>query len=152
MLLEREDTAMQQIFFNRAKSIVGTVLVGLGIFIFYENLHQAAAQVSQVLRAFHGETPGESPLILAAMQVSQAYAAGHHQVLQVFLLHALASLWPMLLVLAGTVLTRDCPTDKVSAPAWKALLTCRSDPMRFDVGVDIRLISTQKEKHQCGSW
>ena len=107
---------MQWMVFKRAKSIVGTVLVGLGIFIFYENLHRAAAQIGHILHAFPGETAGESPsLILTAVQFLQAYATDHQRFMHGFLLHTMASLWPLLLILAGTVLSRDYPTNKVSA-------------------------------------
>ncbi len=39
---------MQQTF-GRTKSIAGTALIGLGIFVFYENLHQATTQLSHLL-------------------------------------------------------------------------------------------------------
>ena len=104
---------MQQTF-GRTKSIAGTALIGLGIFVFYENLHQAATQLSHLL--VPREALGVLPtVILAASRVLQAYGADHPQSLPGCLLHMLASSWPLLLVIVGTVLSRDCSTDNVNA-------------------------------------
>jgi hypothetical protein len=40
---------MQQKFVRRVKSITGTALIGLGIFVFYENLHQAASHLLGII-------------------------------------------------------------------------------------------------------
>jgi len=64
---------MQQRFVGRVKSIAGTALIGLGVFVFYENLHQAATQLSHLL-AIPREALGVVPtVILAASRVLQAY-------------------------------------------------------------------------------
>jgi len=105
---------MQQTFVGHAKSIAGIALIGLGIFVFYENLHQAATQLSQLLGVIPREALGVLPaVILAASRVLQAY--DHPRTLQGCLLHMLASSWPLLLVIVGTVLSRDCSTDNVNA-------------------------------------
>ena len=109
---------MQQTFVGRAKSITGTALIGLGIFVFYENLHQAATQLSHLL--VPREALGVLPtVILAASRVLQAYGADHPQSLPGCLLHMLASSWPLLLVIVGTVLSRDCSTDKCQRTSEK---------------------------------
>ena len=108
--------AMQQTFIRRAKSIAGTALIGLGIFVLYENLHQAATQLSHPLGIIPREALGVLPtVILAASRVVQACAADHQRFPHVFLLHTLASSWPLLLVIVGTVLSRDCSTGNVNA-------------------------------------
>jgi len=114
MPLKSKDMAMHQTFFRRAKSIAGTLLAGLGILVFYENLHQAANHLSHLLGTIPAEAPGESPS-LALLQVLQVYAADHQHFSQVLLLHTVASFWPLLLVLVGTVLSRDNFTDDVNA-------------------------------------
>jgi len=107
---------MQQTFVGRAKSIVGTALSGLGIFVCYENLHQAATQLSHLLGVIPGEALGVLPtIILAASRVLQAYGADYPRSLQGCLLHMLASSWPLLLVIVGAVLSQDCSTDNVNA-------------------------------------
>jgi hypothetical protein len=99
---------MQQTFFGRAKSIAGAALVGLGIFIFHGNLDRAATQWSHLLSTTPGEAPGVlAAVILAAPRVLQAYAADHQRFLQGFLRHIFLSCWPLLLVIVGTVLSRD---------------------------------------------
>ena len=66
---------MQQTF-GRTKSIAGTALIGLGIFVFYENLHQATTQLSHLL--VPREALGVLPtVILAASRVLQAYGADY---------------------------------------------------------------------------
>src|SRR5438477_1633337 len=108
--------ARQQTAFRRSKSIAGAVLVGFGMFILYENLAGAVAWLSHVLGADSSEALGVLPtVILAASQVLQAYGADHPRCLEGCLLHMLASSWPLLLVIVGTVLSRDCSTDNVNA-------------------------------------
>ena len=107
---------MQQTLVGRAKSIAGTALIGLGICVLYENLHQAATQLIHLLGVIPGEALGVLPtIILAASRVLQAYGADYSRSLQGCLLHMLASSWPLLLVIVGTVLSRDCSTDDVHA-------------------------------------
>jgi hypothetical protein len=102
-----EGRAMQDRFLGRAKSITGATLIGLGIFVLYENLDQAAIQLSQVL-GIPGNTFGMLPtVILAALRVLQAYAVDHQRFVADLSQHALATFWPLLLVIAGTVLSRD---------------------------------------------
>src|SRR5438132_4376571 len=111
--------AMQQTF-GRTKSIAGTALIGLGIFVFYENLHQAATQFSHLLGVIPSEALGVLPTAtLAASRVLQAYGAHYPRSLQGCLLHMLPSSWPLLLVIIGMVLSRDGSTDSVDALAKK---------------------------------
>jgi hypothetical protein len=108
--------AMQQTFFGRAKSIAGAALVGLGIFIFHANLDRTATQWSHLLSTPAGEAPGVlATVILAAPRVLEAYAADHQRFLQGFLRHLFLSCWPLLLVIVGTVLSRDTFTEDVNA-------------------------------------
>lgn len=96
---------MQQTFFGRAKSIAGAALVGLGIFIFHGYLDRAATQWSHLLSF----TPGEAPGVLATVILAAP------RVLQGFLRHIFLSCWPLLLVIVGTVLSRDTFTEDVNA-------------------------------------
>ena len=106
---------MQQTFFGRAKSLVGAALVGLGIFIFHGNLDRAATQWTH-LSTTPGEAPGVLPtVILAAPRVLQAYAADHRRFLQGFLRDIFVPCWPLLLVMVGTVLSRETFTEDVNA-------------------------------------
>ena len=107
---------MQQTFFGRAKSLAGAALVGLGIFIFHGNLDRAATEWSHLLGSTPGEALGVLPtVILAAPRVLQAYSADHQRFLQGFLGHIFVSCWPLLLVIIGTLLSRDIFTDDVNA-------------------------------------
>jgi hypothetical protein len=88
----------------------------LGIFVFYENLHQAVTQLSHFLGAIPREALGVLPtVILATSRVLQACGADPSRSLQVCVLHMWACSWPLLLVIVGTVLSRDCSTDNVDA-------------------------------------
>ncbi len=107
---------MQQTFFGRAKSLAGAALVGLGIFILQGNLDRAATQWRHLLSTTHGEALGVLPtVILAAPRVFQAYGADHQRFLEGFLRHIFVSCWPLLLVVVGTVLSRDTLTEDVNA-------------------------------------
>jgi len=110
---------MQRTFFGRAKSLAGAALVGLGIFILQGNLDRAATEWRQLSNT-PGETQGILPtVVLAAPRVLQAYAADHQRFVLGFLRHIFVSCWPLLLVMVGTVLSRDTFTDDVNAPPKK---------------------------------
>ena len=99
--------AAQWRVFQSAKSIAGTILVVLGTFILYENLAGAVAQLSQTLQS-GSQTLGILPaVVLAASQPVQAYSMDHHRFLQDLFEHLLASSWPLLLVVCGSVLAGD---------------------------------------------
>jgi hypothetical protein len=103
---------MPQTFFKRVQSIAGALFVGLGLFIFCWNLDRAATQVSHLLGTIPRQALGILPsVIVAASRVVQAYAVNHQRFLQLFLLHTVASAWPLLLVVVGAVLSRDSSTD-----------------------------------------
>jgi hypothetical protein len=107
--------AMQRKFFKHTRSIAGTVLVALGIFILHQNLDRMAAQLSHLL-GIPGDAQGAFPtVILAVLRLVQAYAADHQRFLQGFLHQVLASCWPVALVVAGTVLSRNPSTDEGDA-------------------------------------
>jgi hypothetical protein len=109
--------AMQRTFFERAKSIAGAVLVALGIFILHQDLDQTAAQLSHLL-GISGDAPGAFPaVVLAVLRLAQVYAADHQRFLQGFLQQILESSWPLLLVVAGIVLSRNASADKGDAPS-----------------------------------
>jgi hypothetical protein len=95
--------ATRQRMIGRAKSVAGAVLVTLGIFIFYD---RAAAALSHSLGTSSADALGFS-VVLAASRVVQAYAADHHRFLREFVHHMFCSCLPLLLVIAGTVLSRD---------------------------------------------
>ena len=87
--------------------------MGLGLHILSGNLDRIAEQAQQLLGGNAGEALGVLPSgVLAVSQAAQAYAVDHQGFLQ-GLLQILWSFWPLLLVIAGTVLLRDAVTDKV---------------------------------------
>jgi hypothetical protein len=103
---------MQRTFFERTQSITGAVLLGLGVFILCGNLDRAVAQVSHFLGTIPPHALGVLPsAVVAASRVVEAYATDHQRFMQIFLLDTLASFWPLLLVAAGAVLSRDSVTD-----------------------------------------
>jgi hypothetical protein len=82
------------------------------MFILYENLAGGVAWLSHAFGANNFEALGILPaFILAVSRVLPAHAANHQPVLQGFLQHLLVSSWPLLLVMAGTVLSRDSCDD-----------------------------------------
>jgi hypothetical protein len=102
--------------FRSTRSIAGGALVGFGMFILYENLAGAAAWLSHAVGANSFEALGVLPaFMLAVSQVLPAHAANHQHFLQASLQHLLVSSWPLLLVITGTVLSRESLTDDVNA-------------------------------------
>jgi hypothetical protein len=106
---------MQHTFLRRAKSIAGAALIGLGTFILYKNLDQAAIQLNHLFstpREMLGVLP---TVILAALRVLRAYASDHQRFVQGLFQHLLVTFWPLLLVIAGTALSRDAVPDDADA-------------------------------------
>jgi hypothetical protein len=101
--------------FRGTRSIAGAALVGFGMFILYENLAGAVAWLSHVRGANNFGALGVLPaFLLAVSQILPAHAANHQHFLQASLQHMLVSSWPLLLVMAGTVLSRDTVSDNVN--------------------------------------
>jgi len=106
---------MQLTCFGRAKSVAGGALVVLGIFVFYQNLHRAAAQLSHLPGNIPAKALGVVPtILLATARVLQEYAADHQRFLHVFLQHTLVVCGPLLLVMVGRALSRDTLMDHVN--------------------------------------
>ena len=110
---------MQYTFSKRAKSIAGAALIGLGIFLLHENLEQAVTQLNELAsspRQMLGAVPA---VILAALQVLQAYTSNHQQFLGSLLQHLWLTFWPLVLVSAGTALSQDADSVDPDAPSKK---------------------------------
>ena len=73
-------------------------LIGAGTFLLYQNAESAIAAVTA-----HGTFTLVSGILLALVPTLHA---GREQALHFLLEHALISLWPTLLVAAGTLLAR----------------------------------------------
>jgi hypothetical protein len=106
---------MQYTFFGRAKSVAGAAFIGVGSFVFCNNLSQAFRHWNDQLSAI-GILP---TVILAFLRGVQAYASGHQRFVQDLFQHALMTLWPLLLVIAGTALSRDTFPGDVDASTKK---------------------------------
>jgi hypothetical protein len=99
--------ARQYALFENLKSMVGTALIGLGLFVVYGNLTDAAARLSRFagISAEANQTLGELTAVgLAASQAFQSYLFDRAGFLR-GLCKILISFWPLLLVIAGAVLT-----------------------------------------------
>jgi hypothetical protein len=94
------------------KSITGAVIAGLGMFILYENLAAAVDRVRHVLVNGSEALGGLPAAILFLSQNVHTYALDHQRLVHVFFQQTLASsLWPLFLVVFGTVLSRDTFTE-----------------------------------------
>jgi|SRR5271167_4627713 len=108
--------ARRDTFFRKLESIAGVALIGLGLFILCGNVHDAAVQFSRLagIRGVTAEAFGELTAAgLAALQVWQSYLFDRQEFVR-NLCRILLSFWPLLLVMAGTVLTgmASRPTSK----------------------------------------
>ena len=98
------------------QSIAGGSLVGLGLHLLCGNLDRVAAQLSFL--GATGEEPGGLPsLILAASQGMRAHSLDQQEFLQ-GLLRAFVLFWPLILVVAGTILSRHVFTDEAGFPRF----------------------------------
>jgi len=98
---------MRRTFFGRSKSIAGLAIIGIGLFILCGNLADVAVRLGRVLgvSADATQTFGELTTVgLAAAHVWRSYLFDRRE----FALgvgRILISFWPLLLVVAGAVLT-----------------------------------------------
>ena len=91
-----------------ARTVAGVVLIGLGMVIFWGRLDQAAAQAKHFFGAISGQELGVAPtVVLATSQVSRACGANYERFLRAVFPLMLASSWPLILVMAGTALSRE---------------------------------------------
>jgi len=111
--------ARQRTAFRRSKSYAGAALVGVGMFVLYENLAAAVAWLSHVRHEAMGALPA---VILGVSQVMQAHATDPQRLLQGLLRQMLVSSWPLLLIAVGTALSRDNITDNFNEHAKKKTL------------------------------
>jgi hypothetical protein len=107
--------AAQETALRSTKSIAGAALAALGMFILYENVTAAVAHLSHILG--HGsQALGRFPaFVLAVSQALHIYSFYHHQLLQGLFQQLLASSWPLLLIIFGTVLSTDNFSDESKA-------------------------------------
>jgi hypothetical protein len=110
---------MQHKFLGRAKSIAGAALIGLGILILHKNFDQAATQLNQLVSSPKEMLSVAPTAILATLRVLQAYTANHQQFLEGLLQHLWLTFWPLVLVSAGTALSRDTHRGDPSVPTKK---------------------------------
>jgi hypothetical protein len=132
--------ATQHTRFKNFKLIAGTALIGFGIFIQSKNFTEAAAQASYLLGIPDKGTQTVDVLVavgLAASHTLQAYLFDHQEFLR--RLYQLPLLfWPLLAVIAGTVLLRDGFAEEVevlqkrSGSLEKSGSTCRFRRSSFD--------------------
>ena len=95
------------------KSIAGGALVGLGLHIWFGNLHGVASQLTRLVGASAGDTLGLVPsVILTAAQAGRVYASDHQEFF-LDVVRVLVSFWPLLLVIVGAGFLRDVFTDEV---------------------------------------
>jgi len=106
---------MQPTFLERAKSIAGGALVGIGTLLLHENLRRAAAQMSGLPGDIPSQALGTVPaVVLTAARVLQEYAVDHQRFLHAFVQHVVVLCCPLLLVMVGAVLSRDAFLDNMN--------------------------------------
>ena len=121
--------ATQDTRFQNLKLIAGAALIGFGVFIQSENLTGAAAQVTRLLGISAESTQTLSILVavgMAASHLLQAYIFDHQEFLR-SLYQISLSFWPVLAVIAGTVLLRNGFMQEV-------------EKNRFDLSISSKLI------------
>ena len=121
--------AMQNTRFQNLKVIAGAALIGFGVFIQSEKLTEAAAQVIHLLGISAEGTQTLGILVavgLAASHALQAYLFDHQEFLR-SLYQIPLLFWPLLAVIAGTVLLRNGFTEEV-------------EKNRFDLSISSKLI------------
>ena len=121
--------ATQDTRFQNLKLIAEAALIGFGVFIQSENLTGAAAQVTRLLGISAESTQTLSILVavgMAASHLLQAYLFDHQDFLR-SLYQIPLLFWPLLAVIAGTVLLRNGFTKEVGKN-------------RFDLSISSKLI------------
>lgn len=104
-----------RVTFRASRSIAGPALLGVGLFILYQNVGGVVACASHIL-LHHNSSLGTVPaLILALAQVLKWHAASSSVSSHSLVQHAVLSSWPLLLVVVGTVLSGDGVVEPATA-------------------------------------
>jgi hypothetical protein len=99
-----------------SRSIAGALLIACGIFILHNKLEAVLACLVHILSTDRCQGLGVLPaLVLAIPQLVRAQAANHPASMQALFQHVLLSSWPLLLVIFGTVLTRETCRDELNS-------------------------------------
>ena len=112
------------------QSIAGGALAGLGLHIWFGNLHEVASQFTHLLGPSSGETLGLAPsVIVAAAQAGRVYASDRWGFF-LEVLRLLISFWPLLLVIVGAGFLKDVFTDEGDALTVPEKYFLDNDPGR----------------------
>ena len=103
--------ARQRTSFRYAKSILGSILAGAGVFIFYQNLAGFVMWWRYILASSGSEVLGKP--LAAILVLLQACATNDRGFVLGILQQMLVASWPLLLVMVGAVLSREDFTDDV---------------------------------------
>ena len=113
--------AGQRTPFQNRKSITGLAFIGLGVVILAGNLVSAAVHLSHVLSISADLAEKLGLLNTASVAISQAlwaYFFDHHEFSR-GVHRILLSFWPVLLVIAGSVVLRDRVASQPGEPQKK---------------------------------
>lgn len=114
--------AEHQTIFRGWRAIAGPALLGVGLFILYQNVGGVVAGASHVL-LHHNRSLGAVPaLIMALSQILNCHGASSSVSSHTLVQHAVLSSWPLLLVVVGTVLSGKGVIDP--AASYKKVLGC----------------------------
>src|SRR5512146_2711484 len=97
---------MTEVNIERAKSVAGVLLVGLGILFLRAELNQTLTHIHNLIANF---TSGTLPVALVdeAQRTFQASGTGFSRVLQHVVQQVFVSAWPLLLVSIGMGLSTE---------------------------------------------
>lgn len=113
--------ARQNTNFQNFTTVAGAALIGLGAFILFTKLTEAASQASHLLGMTADGVDTLGPLAagaLAASNASQAYLFDRTEFLRGVSL-ILLSFWPLLLVVVGALFLRACSTGRAEMNSKK---------------------------------
>jgi hypothetical protein len=97
----------QQKLLGIMKSIAGAALVLFGMFVLYENVAGAVTRLSHAFANGSEALGAFLAVVLTTSQAVRVYAADHQRFLPSLLQQMFVSSWPLLLVIFGTVLSKD---------------------------------------------
>jgi hypothetical protein len=141
---------MQQTLSDRAKSIVGAALVGLGILVLSGKLDYATMQLNHFLGTIVVKAVVKAlwALPTAILEVSEGLQA--HITHQQRFLDGSFRHWPLALVIVGTVSQQYClrmPVRRNWSAFKKKLQMCRSDSRSFDARVEGRSFQLKRRQN-----
>jgi hypothetical protein len=93
------------------QSLMGSILIALGAFIFCANLDRSCAELTRTICTLPLQALGGfTALVMAAGRLAQMHAANRGCLFHILVSHIVMVVWPLLLIAVGAIVSKADPS------------------------------------------